>query len=191
MKPPAKFRLVNAGPMGEPQVIKALLGPDTVVNQITIDGFEVRRQPRPPEHVWKIIRRFWDDKGNPYGGAYSLAPKEGAKALVGFIEFNSHEELKHAAKKLSVWSFHDIIENPEGAWFQYKEISREDGISSVTERVNANYDALEKVPDNYREEEGYKSFVNEMARQAREYRESLESQNPELKFPPTSGESKV
>jgi len=44
MNPPAKFRLVNAGPMGEPEVIKALLGPQTQVKEMTLDGFEVRRQ---------------------------------------------------------------------------------------------------------------------------------------------------
>lgn len=191
MKPPVKFRLVNAGPMGETEVIKALLGPQTQVSEMTLDGFEVRRQPRPPEHVWKIVKRFWDDVGHPYGGAYSLVKKEGAKAIVGCVEFDSPEELKIAAKKLSAWSFHDIIENPEGAWFQYKEIKRDGDIEYISERVNADYNTLEPVADNYRVTSEYRAFVTEMAKQANGFRESLKSENPEVKSPPTSGESKA
>lgn len=176
--------------MGEAKVIKALLGPQTQVSEITLDGFEVRRQPRPPEHIWRIIRKFWDDARHIYGGAYSLAPKEGATAVAGYVEFNSPEELKQAAKKLSVWSFHDIIENPEGAWFHYKEIRRDGDTSYITERVNADPATLESVAENYRETAEYKAFVEEMAKQANEYRESLESQNPESESPSASGESK-
>lgn len=189
MKPPTKFRLVNAGPMGEAHVIKALLGSQTQVSEITLDGFEVRRQPRPPENVWNVIKKFWDDKGHPYGGAYSLVKKEGASAIVGCIEFDSPAQLKPAAQKLGLWSFHDA-KSPKDAWFQYKEIYRDGDIAYITERVNADPDTLEPVADNYRETLEYKAFVKEMAKQAIEYRESLESQNPESQSPSAQGESK-
>ena len=190
MKPPTKFRLVNAGPMGEPEVIKALLGPQTQVTEMILDGFEVRRQPRPPEHVWNIIKEFWDDAGHPYGGAYSLVPKKGVKAVVGCVEFSSLDELQSAVKKLGVWSFHDR-KSPKDAWFNYKRIPKEGDVPYFTERVNADYNTLESVGSNYREAADYKSFVDEMANQAKGYRESLEPQNPEVKSPSTSGESKV
>lgn len=190
MKPPAKFRLVNAGPMGESQVIKALLGPQTQVSEITLDGFEVRRQPLPPENVWRVIKKFWNDAGHPYGGAYSLVKKEGAAASVGCVEFDSPAQLKPAAQKLGSWSFHDA-KSPKDAWFQYKEIQRIGDISYITERVNADPDTLESVADNYRETSEYRAFVAEMAKQANEYRESLESKNPELQSPTVSGESKA
>jgi len=190
MKPPTKFRLVNAGPMGEPEVVKALLGPQTQVSEITLDGFEVRRQPRPPENVWKIIKEFWDDAGHPYGGAYSLVPKKGAKAVVGCVEFNSLDELQRAVKKLGVWSFHDR-KSPKDAWFNYKRIPREGDIPYFTERVNADPATLESVANNYRETSEYSAFVAEMAKQANGYRESLEPKDPELRAPAASGESKA
>lgn len=189
MKPPTKFLLVNAGPMGEPQVIKALLGPQTKVSEITLDGFEVRRQPRPPENVWSIIKKFWDDAGHPYGGAYSLVKKEGTTATVGCVEFDSPAQLKPAAQKLGLWSFHDA-KSPKDAWFQYKAIYRDGDIAYITERVNANPDTLEPVVDNYRETPEYKAFVAEMAKQANEYRESLASKNPESQSSSVSGELK-
>lgn len=190
MKPPTKFRLVNAGPMGEPKVIKALLGPQTQVSEITLGGFEVRRQPRPPENVWRVIKKFWNDAGHPYGGAYSLVPKEGAAAVVGCVEFDSPAQLKPAAQKLGFWSFHNAKDTKE-AWFHYKEIQRVGDTSYITERVNADPAMLESVAGNYRETREYRAFVEEMAKQANEYRESLESKNPELQSPPTSGESKA
>src|SRR5258708_6698693 len=120
MNPPAKFRIALAGPMGEPKVLKSLLGPQTEVKQMTLQGFEVRRQPLPPENVWNIIKGFWDEAGHPFGGAYSLVPKEGASALVGCVEFDSAAQLKPAAQKLGFWSFHNS-KYPAEAWFQYKE----------------------------------------------------------------------
>lgn len=189
MSAATKFLLVNAGPVGEPQVIKALLGPKTQVKEMTLDGFEVRRQPRPPEKVWNIIKEFWDDKGHPYGGAYSLVPKEGAKVVVGCVEFDSPAELKPAAKMLGMWSFHNGG-NPKEAWFQYKQLFRDGDISYITERVNADLATLERVPANYKEDPKYKVFVGEMARQANGFRESMESKHPEVKSP-ASGELKA
>jgi hypothetical protein len=176
--PPAKFRLVNTGPMGEPSVIKALLGPKTEVSEIVLEGFEVLKQPKPPEHVWSIIREYWDDAGKPYGGGYTLAPKEGKRAVVGCVEFNSPADLKEAATLLGSWSFHDG-KRPVEAWFQYKELFRNGDISYITERLNADTNTLEPAKDSYREDPTYQEFVAEMARQAAAFREDREKKKLE------------
>lgn len=177
MNPPKIIRLVNAGPMGEPEVLRNLLGPQIKVTEITLPGLQVYRQAQPPEHVWSAMKEFWDDAGKPYGGAFTLVPQEEASAVVGCIEFDSPAALKPVAQRLSFWSFHDG-RNPQNAWFQYREIRREGDISYITERLNADPSTLVPVEEGYRETSEYKAYVAEMARQAEEYRLEQEGSFP-------------
>ncbi len=161
--------LANGGVMGEPEVLRALLGPQINVRWETLPGLAVYRQTDPPDQFWQTIKQFWDDKGTPYLAAYTVVPTEGRSALVGCVDFESMRDLKKAADRLNYWSFHDP--DPEKAWFRY-EAFRLGNARYLTERLNIG--PAELVKDGFRETGEYKKFVRDMVNQATEYRLSLE-----------------
>lgn len=170
-KPRREFALVNAGTMGEESVLRALLGPDIKFSTITLNGFEVRRQSQPPKDVWGAIKKVWDDRGTAYPGAYGLVPVKGRQAVVGCVTFSSPEQVKEAVKLLDEWDFHNR-KRPKDGWFRYQTIGIKDRADTVFLTEMLNDSSLVPVADNYQEEQGYKDAVEEMERQAREFRES-------------------
>ena len=163
--------------MGEPKVLKALLGKQIEATEITLNGFEVRRQARPHiGYVNEAIRKEWDKKGKSYPGAYGLVRKEGAKAVVGCVEFSSREAVKEAVARLDFWNYHDR-KNKSDEWFKYQAFQEGETVY-ITELLIAPESELEPVDENYKEDPKYKDGVDEMARQAYEWRLSQEGKPP-------------
>lgn len=99
-----------------------------------------------------------------------------AKAVVGCVEFANPDEFKKAIPMLDFWNYHDR-KDAQSEWHGYRVVKTEKTENGVvvwlTEKLTNTNDLVE-VPENYRETDEYKKAVGVMARQAREYRESIE-----------------
>ncbi len=178
---------VYAGPLGDPKVVEALMGHPVQVDNIAINGWEIRRQPLEAianEKIKENVKKHWDEKGMPYRGAFTLIRSENGIANVSKFTVPKDEWLRKR-NLIEEWGFHSVPED-DGAedgkeskpWMKFDAVIQrgEDGNIAgkyITETI-VDQKGLEPVTSEYWETGEYKTFVDQMAEGIRGFRTMIE-----------------
>ena len=161
------------GPLGEPEVFRAIVGEEGPARQVVVRGVKLVFQPFElikSTYIRGELKRSWGDK---FYGAFGLCPVPDREKITLITLYNVGKKLHpQVTAGLVKFNFHG-----QGGWFEFEKMSCTTADGTVvefwTERLTED-GKLEEAREGFREDLEYKRFWKQMADKARE-----ESRRPE------------
>lgn len=174
-------RYIGAGTLGNPRVLRALAGNSCLkIYPIVLKDAGLRVLPLediPSDFVRNDLREGWNEKrGIPFYGVTTVVPSVGEVTTASMVQFTPAEWEK-ASEMFEIWNYHDKDQNRELLRFIEKIVTTKDGkkITYVHETLpNQEALPLQRMPDGYQSEEGWKRFIAVMPHEVINLRRNIE-----------------